>query len=91
MGRYRCHGPKCQGLFPAQAGGAVRCCGVDCEQQLVAQQQAIEDALRAAGFERDAQMSNAWRKDGAAVTVEECRHLGVQKVIEKHARIVHTN
>lgn len=92
MGRYRCHGPKCHGApFHAQSGQAVRCCGADCEAELAAQETAIGQALAQAGFERDAHAPNVWRKGGAAVTTEECRHNGVEKAIEKHARIIHAD
>jgi hypothetical protein len=72
-------------------GGAVvhgnLYCSAACGRRKQEQNEASAAALLDAGFERDAETVNVYRRDGVSITLEYIDHVGLDKVLSHHETV----
>lgn len=59
-------------------------CSVACAKAEEDHAAALIESLKENGFEQDAKTPNVYRKDGIAVTLEQTRHVGLEKALQHH-------
>jgi hypothetical protein len=77
----------CGNDFPRTAGAGLFC-GDDCKAEFAKAHELTKGMLMEAGFTQHPETPNLWVKDGVAVALENVKHVGMDKTIQRHASAV---
>jgi hypothetical protein len=82
---FRCHG--CARAFHHRSGADLHC-SKECEERHRADQQAMESALKNAGFHQLKEIPNLWERDGVHLSIEQVMRNGFDQSLAEHRRAI---